>query len=50
MRVRLGLLLAAVLATLLSPITPQAHAFGGFASAPNSVSQTAIAGGIRVTW
>lgn len=50
MRVRIGLILAAVLAALLSPIAPQAHAFGGFASAPTSVTQTAIAGGIRVTW
>lgn len=50
MRVRLGLILAAVLATLLSPISPQAQAFGGYASAPSSVSQTAIAGGVRVTW
>lgn len=50
MRVRLGLLLAAVLAALISPVVPQAQAFGGFASAPNSVTQTAIAGGIRVTW
>ena len=50
MRLRLGLIFAAVFATLLSPITPEAHAFGGFASAPNSVTQTAIAGGIRVTW
>lgn len=50
MRLRLGLVIAAILATLLSPISPQAHAFGGFASAPNSVTQTAVAGGIRVTW
>jgi len=50
MRLRLGLLIAAVFATLISPITPQAIAFGGYASAPNSVSATAIAGGIRVGW
>jgi hypothetical protein len=50
MRVRLGLLLAVVLATLLSPITPHAQAFSGYASAPLSVSATAIAGGIRVGW
>jgi hypothetical protein len=50
MRLRLGLIIAAVLATLISPITPQAIAFGGYASAPNSVTATAIAGGIRVGW
>lgn len=50
MRLRLGLLIAAVFATLLSPISQEAHAFGGFASAPTSVSQTAIAGGVRVSW
>jgi hypothetical protein len=50
MRLRLGLLLAAVFATLLSPITPQAIAAGGYASAPNSVTASAIAGGIRVGW
>jgi hypothetical protein len=50
MRVRLGLILAAVLATLFSPISPLAQAFGGYASAPTSVSQTAIAGGVRVAW
>lgn len=50
MRLRLGLLLTCVLATLLSPITPPAIAFGGYASAPLSVSATAIAGGIRVGW
>ena len=50
MRLRLGLLLAAVFATLLSPISHQAQAFGGYASAPLSVSSSAIAGGLRVTW
>jgi hypothetical protein len=50
MRVRLGLLAAMLMATLISPLTPNAIAFGGFASAPTSVTQTAIAGGIRVTW
>ena len=50
MRVRLGFLSAMLLATLLSPLPPSAIAFGGFASAPTSVTQTAIAGGIRVTW
>lgn len=50
MRLRLGLLTAAVFATLLSPIAPTAQAFGGYASAPLSVSSTPIAGGLRVTW
>ena len=50
MRARLGFLIAALLATFLSPLAPSAIAFGGFASAPTSVSQSAIAGGIRVTW
>jgi len=50
MRLRLGLIIAAVLATLISPITPQAVAAGGYASAPNSVTVSAIAGGIRVGW
>jgi hypothetical protein len=50
MRLRLGLIITAVFATLLSPISPTALAFGGYASAPLNVSATAIAGGIRVTW
>jgi len=50
MRLRLGLLAAMLMAALISPLTPSAVAFGGFASAPTSVTQTAIAGGIRVTW
>ena len=50
MRLRLGLIIAAVLATLFSPIFPSAQAFGGYASAPTSVSDSAIAGGIRVNW
>lgn len=50
MRIRLGLLIAAVFAALLSPVTPTALAFGGFASAPLSIASTAISGGIRVTW
>ncbi len=50
MRLRLGILLASVFASLLSPISQTAQAFGGYASAPTSLTQTAIAGGIRVTW
>ena len=50
MRARLGLLLAAVLSTLISPVPPSASAFSGYASAPLSVTSTAIAGGLRVTW
>ena len=50
MRIKFGLLFAVVFATLLSPITPMASAIGGYASAPTSVTSTAIAGGLRVTW
>ena len=50
MRIRLGILIAAVFAGLLSPLSPTASAFDGRASAPTSVTQTAIQGGIRVTW
>ncbi len=50
MRIRLGLLMAAVCATLLSPLSPDALAVGGYASAPRSVTQSAIPGGIRVGW
>lgn len=50
MRIRLGLIIAVVLASLFSPITPSAQALGGYASAPTAISQSAIAGGVRVTW
>lgn len=50
MRIRLGVVIAAVFATLLSPMSPTALAAGGYASAPQSVSATAIAGGVRVSW
>lgn len=50
MRLRIGLILAAVLATIFSPLATPAKAFGGYASAPTSVTDTAIAGGIRVNW
>jgi hypothetical protein len=50
MRLRLGLIVAVVLATILSPIAPRAEAFGGFASAPTSITDTAIPGGVRVNW
>jgi hypothetical protein len=50
MRLRLGILIVAVFASLLPPISQTAQAFGGYASAPTSLTQTAIAGGIRVTW
>jgi hypothetical protein len=50
MRLRLGLLIGVVFATLLTPISPTAQAFGGYASAPLSVTSTPIAGGLRVTW
>ena len=50
MKIRAGLVLGAVFASMLSFAPQQAQAFGGYASAPTSVSQTAIAGGIRVGW
>jgi hypothetical protein len=50
MRIRFGLLIAMMAASLLSSLTPSAIAFGGYASAPLNVSATAIAGGIRVGW
>lgn len=50
MRIRLGLAIAAAFVTLISPVAPQAIAAGGYASAPNSVSASAIAGGVRVSW
>jgi hypothetical protein len=50
MRLRLGLLIAAVFTTLFSPVAPQAIAASGYASAPNSVTASAIAGGVRVGW
>lgn len=50
MRARLGLLILAVITTLLAPISPQSFAFGGFASAPLNVTDSAIAGGVRVSW
>jgi Fibronectin type III domain len=49
-KIRAGLVLGAVFASMLSFAPQQAQAFGGYASAPTSVSQTAIAGGIRVGW
>ena len=50
MRVRLGLLLGAVLATLLSPLSSPAFAVSTLPSAPTSVTSTAIAGGLRADW
>lgn len=50
MRIRLRVIIAAVFATLLTPVTPNAVAFGGYASAPLNVSASAIAGGVRVGW
>lgn len=50
MRHRLGLVITAVIATLLSTLIPQAKAFSGYASAPLSITATAIAGGVRVGW
>jgi hypothetical protein len=50
MRLRLGLILAAIVAALLSPVPEAALALSTFPSAPNSVTATAIAGGLRVGW
>ena len=50
MRARLGILILALAATLISPIQPVAVAFGGLASAPLNVTSTAVSGGLRVTW
>jgi hypothetical protein len=51
MRLRIGFVLAAAVATLLSPVTQlPAHAAMSYPSAPLNVGQQAITGGIRVTW
>ena len=50
MRLRLGITLATVFAVLLSPITPIAKAFSGYASAPQNVSVSTLVLGLRVTW
>ncbi len=51
MRSRVGLAVLALVTTLCSPVViQQATAFSGFASAPLSVTATAISGGLRVTW
>ena len=50
MRLRVGILLIALVAVLFAPAPEKALAFGGYASAPLSVSATAIAGGVRVGW
>jgi hypothetical protein len=49
-KIRAGLVIGALFASILSFAPQQAQAFGGYASAPTSVTQAAIAGGIRVTW
>ena len=50
MKIRAGLVIGALFASICSFVPQQAQAFGGYASAPTSVTQTAIAGGIRVAW
>lgn len=52
MRTRVGLSLLAALSALLAPIhSPSAHALtGGYASAPRSISQSAVAGGVTLSW
>ena len=50
MKIRAGLVIGVLFASIPSFTPQQAQAFGGYASAPTSVTQTAIAGGIRVSW
>lgn len=50
MRARIGFIFLALISSVISPVIPSASAFGGYASAPTSVTQSAISGGIRVTW
>ena len=50
MRLRVVIIITAVVAGFFSTLSPTASAFDGRASAPTSVTQTAIQGGIRVTW
>lgn len=50
MRLRALLVAITILISVLSPAPQGAVAFGGFASAPLSVTVSAIAGGVRVSW
>ena len=50
MRLRIGLILAAVFASLLLPISPVAFAVSSYASAPLNVTVTPLIGGLRVSW
>lgn len=52
MRTRVGLLLLALLAIPVVPLaSDSAEALtGGFASAPRSISQSAVSGGVTLTW
>ncbi len=50
MRFKIALLLAAVLGTLISPITPQAMAVSTVPSAPQDIAVTAVEGGLSITW
>lgn len=50
MRLRLGLILVLLLASLPSQLSSTAHAAGEFASAPQNVTATALELGIRVQW
>ncbi|MEO0011251.1 MAG: toxins and related Ca2+-binding domain, partial [Actinomycetota bacterium] len=50
MRSKISLLLAAVLGTLLSPISPQAVAVSTVPSAPQDIVVTAVEGGLSITW
>jgi hypothetical protein len=50
MRLRVSFILVALVAGFSTPAPDKALAFGGYASAPLSVTATAIAGGVRVGW
>lgn len=52
MRIKVGLFLLSLFALFIAPISvPPANALsGGFASAPRSISQTAISGGVTLAW
>jgi hypothetical protein len=50
MRLRVSIILVAFLAAFFAPAPDKALGFGGYASAPLSLTATAIAGGVRVGW
>lgn len=50
MRLRLGVIIGALIISALTVIEPAAFAISSIPSAPQNVTQIAIAGGIRVSW